>query len=94
MRPFLIWAVSDISIFFSLCVINYGKHFCEIWELNAMFYSYIKTLMCISKTATGKKIFFFLKCTININLIWICFCFNFHKFYLNVDYYDIYDIFC
>lgn len=33
MRPFLIWAVSDISIFFSLCVINYGKHFCEIREL-------------------------------------------------------------
>lgn len=59
MRPFLIWAVSDISIFFSLCVINYGKHFCEIRELNAMFYSYIKTLMCISKLLQAKKIFFF-----------------------------------
>lgn len=59
MRPFLIWAVSDISIFFSLCVINYGKHFCEIRELNAMFYSYIKTLMCISKLLQAKKYFFF-----------------------------------
>lgn len=59
MRPFLIWAVSDISIFFSLCVINYGKHFCEIRELNAMFYSYIKTLMCISKLLQAKKKFFF-----------------------------------
>lgn len=59
MRPFLIWAVSDISIFFSLCVINYGKHFCEIREFNAMFYSYIKTLMCISKLLQAKNFFFF-----------------------------------
>lgn len=58
-----------------------------------MFYLYIKILMCIFKIVIGKNNLK-KKCMININLIWICFCFNFYKFYLNVDYYDIYDIFC
>lgn len=68
MRPFLIWAVSDISIFFSLCVINYGKHFCEIRELKCNVVLIHKNINVYFQTATGKNIFF-LKCTININLI-------------------------